>query len=187
MSKSQCKRVSPEANVQAVRTQITALVWMKGRNKSPVQRDPTELPGGAKLGNFWYDCKRASKCEETSGVARGRCTAPRDQPGLQWCPGGNDNTVETVPQDLVRTPHPLRASFTTTKTNLDMMVPRACLLVVPLLRPTGSRNSHNCGRFRTAEVGRRPVCKKLQGGTECERLMDPTSRSEVDGGEAENT
>ena len=35
---------------------------MKGRNKAPTSRDPTPLPGGGKLGQFWDNCKRLMRC-----------------------------------------------------------------------------------------------------------------------------
>ena len=39
-----------------------ALRWMVGRSQVPVQCDPTELPGGGRLGWFWRDCKILRRC-----------------------------------------------------------------------------------------------------------------------------
>ena len=52
----------PNAKIQTVRTQPSALKLMEGRERAPRQCDPTELPGGGKLGWFWSHCKRGSRC-----------------------------------------------------------------------------------------------------------------------------
>ena len=42
---------------------------MEGRKDAPAVRDPTELPGGGRLGRFWRDCK----CESRGGTVLAMC------------------------------------------------------------------------------------------------------------------
>ena len=59
--------------------QLPALRWMEGRERAPTYRDPTVLPGGAKLGMFWHNCKR----EEVREAALRPAAGPsRAQSGL---------------------------------------------------------------------------------------------------------
>ena len=53
---------STETNVQVVQTQSSALRFMEGRKKAPKSLDPTELPGGSKLGKFWNNSKSEKRC-----------------------------------------------------------------------------------------------------------------------------
>ena len=56
----------PNAKVQAVRTQPSALKLMEGRERAPKWGDTTvttELPDGCKLESFWKECKSRRKCE----------------------------------------------------------------------------------------------------------------------------
>ena len=50
--------------METLRTQHSALRYMKDRQKPPKQKDVTQLPGGGefKVGQFWADCKRYTKC-----------------------------------------------------------------------------------------------------------------------------
>ena len=54
--------ISSDVKVQAARTEPSALRLMEGRNMTPKFFDTTELPGGAKLGLFWNNCKRLRRC-----------------------------------------------------------------------------------------------------------------------------
>ena len=36
---------------------------MESREKAPNRADPTDLPGGGKLGCFWSECKCRKRCE----------------------------------------------------------------------------------------------------------------------------
>ena len=42
--------------------ELPSLRWMRNRSQPPPYRDETVLDGGAKLGNFWSDCKRRKRC-----------------------------------------------------------------------------------------------------------------------------
>ena len=50
--------------MEALRTQHSALRYMKDRRKPPKQKDVTQLPGGGefKVGQFWRACKRKRRC-----------------------------------------------------------------------------------------------------------------------------
>ena len=50
------------ADVKGLRTQPSALRWMERREEAPRYEDPTELPGGSKLGRFWTNCKSLRWC-----------------------------------------------------------------------------------------------------------------------------
>ena len=50
--------------MEALRTDLSAWTYMKGRRKFPTQNAVTQLPGGGefKVGQFWRDCKRKRRC-----------------------------------------------------------------------------------------------------------------------------
>ena len=50
--------------VEALRTNLSALRYMKDRQTPPKQKDVTQLPGGGefKVGEFWSHCKQMRRC-----------------------------------------------------------------------------------------------------------------------------
>ena len=45
-----------------LRSELSALRWIRGRTQPPGVRNQTVLEGGARLGGFWQQCKSQKKC-----------------------------------------------------------------------------------------------------------------------------
>ena len=54
--------MSPDSKIHTVWTEPSTLKLTQDSKETPKRRDPTELPGGSRLGLFWMDCKDRRLC-----------------------------------------------------------------------------------------------------------------------------